>query len=135
MSHESTQQMIAPPSLQSGGNVSNQNQYRSGESKESYIQSVQQSRTVRATVGQVVQTRAQFVALLANYRLGLVTSAREFDTTGDFVRSSYIVHLDHNSQREPLDAFCDRYPDFIPHAHAVAQLLTHLKGQNNFKNT
>jgi len=130
MSQESTPQIIAPPS-QTGSNAGTQNQYRSGESKESYIQSVQQSRTVRAVVGQVVQTRAQFVALLANYRLGLVTSAREFDTTGDFVSSSYIVHLDHNSQREPLSAFCERYPDFLPHAQVVARTLTHLKGQSN----
>jgi hypothetical protein len=123
MPHESASQMIAPPSQASGPSVAGQNQYRSGESRESFIQSVQQSRVVRACVNAVVTNRAQLAALLVQYRLGLVTSAKEFESSRDFIASSYVVYLDHGQTREPLSAFCARYPDFLPHAQVVAQSL------------
>ena len=56
--------------------------------------------------------RSQLAAYLLQYGMKLLTSAVEYETSKDFIASSYILYEKHNNYLEPLSEFLVRYPDY-----------------------
>jgi hypothetical protein len=80
------------------------------EQEGSWAKSVARSRSTRQATKVIINTRADFKEYLAQYNLGLVTSAVEFQRNGDFIASSYIVYLTEDNKKEPLRSFLKRFP-------------------------
>jgi hypothetical protein len=113
---------FAPPSSNDtpGGNI---NTYRSGESRESFQQSTNKARQVRAAVQQVLTSRDELAKYLAQYGMKLLTSAVEYERSKDFVVSSYILYEQYDNYLEPLVQFLQRYPDYQA---SVDYIVSHL---------
>lgn len=120
MSQEQMPVYTPPTGDASPGNL---NQYRSSESKESFQQSAQRARQVRAMVGKIITSREELAKYLAQYGMKLLTSAVEYDRSKDFITSSYILYEAHNNYLEPLAEFLTRYPDYQP---SVDYIVSHL---------
>jgi hypothetical protein len=55
--------------------------------------------------------------------MDLYTSAVEFQHSGDFIMSSYIVYTNYNNYQEPLATFLQRYPQFQQAVIAIRDRL------------
>jgi len=92
----------------SAPNVSNYapNQEQMGR----WQQSVARSAKIKKATGSIIKTRADFKNYLLQNGMDLFTSAIEFQRSGDFVMSSYILYKNYNDYKEPLAVFLQRYP-------------------------
>jgi hypothetical protein len=80
------------------------------EKQSQWARSVGRSHQIKAATSAVIQTRGQLVDYLKQHGMDLLTSSIEFQQTGDFILSSYVVYPQHNNQKEPLGDFLQRYP-------------------------
>jgi hypothetical protein len=79
--------------------------------KENAVQSsVQRGKVLKKTTNAIISTRSDFVSYLRQSGLDLLTSAIEFQESGDFIKSSYVIYTQHKNQMEPLTLFITRYP-------------------------
>jgi hypothetical protein len=53
----------------------------------------------------------------------LLTSAVEFQQSGDFIHSSYVVYLNHGRFKESLGEFLSRYPQMSQQVEAINEQL------------
>jgi hypothetical protein len=109
-----------------GQNIPNQSNIGGGaENRENAISnSVARSHGIKTATTSIISTRSEFVDYLKKSGLDLLTSAVEFQKTGDFIQSSYIVYRQHNNQKEPLKLFIDRYPQL---QDSITQINNSLK--------
>jgi hypothetical protein len=153
------EQFFAPPvqpsmpqsSGENGQNLGapNQSNYaprqESRETKNEFARSVARSGKIKQATSAIIRTRSQFKQYLLQNGMDLYTSAVEFQQSGDFIMSSYIVYLQHNNLKEPLFQFLQRYPnlqqpvinirDQLSSAQQNMQVLTpKLSQQNPFAN-
>jgi hypothetical protein len=82
----------------------------SQEKQSQWAKSVGRSHQIKAAAKTVIQTRSQLAAYLQQSGLQLLTSSIEFQNTGDFILSSYVVYPQYGNQKEPLAQFISRYP-------------------------
>jgi hypothetical protein len=106
---------FTPPQMPQGmgnfGNLPNQaNAPRGFESEGSVGRSVARSGQIKQATQAVINTRSDFKNYLLSNGLDLYTSAVEFQNSGDFIASSYVIYLNHGGYQEPLSAFLQRYP-------------------------
>lgn len=113
--------VFAPPSGESSPTTPNQ--YRSGESRESFQQSASKARQVRAVLTKVITSREELAHYLGQHGLKLLTSAVEFEKTRDFIGSSYIMYAQANDYLEPVSTFIERYPDYRPSFESITTSL------------
>lgn len=94
------------------------------ESKESSFGiNPQRAKTVRQATTTVINTRAGFAKFLHSSGLRLLTSAVEFQRTGDFIQSSVVVYPQNNDYKEPLVNFLERYPDLQAKVNIINESL------------
>ena len=114
---------FTPPNI---GNLNNPS-FETGNEK--MRQGVYKSRQIRTSLGQVINSRANFSAILKQWNIELLTSAKELDETGDFVASSYVVYKNYNDFKEPLFSFLQRYPDFSDQVKYIENVNQNIKGR------
>lgn len=114
-----------PPSGDGSGNINQSQGFNLAPSSERdrVARSVARSAKIRTATSAVVQTRAQFVAYLKQGGLDLWTSAVEFQSTADFILSSYVIYTNHNNFKEPLTQFLQRYPNLQSVANSIKDQL------------
>jgi len=121
------QQSYAPPNGVSGlsqSQMPNQSQAPSSQEQEgSWQKSVRRSKQTRAITKQIINSRKDLENYLANKNIQLLTSATEFQQTGNFIMSSYVVFLDFDNYKESLFTFLQRYPQLQTAVEAIAQYL------------
>jgi hypothetical protein len=98
------------------------------ESQSQWTRSVARSAQIRGATSAVIKTRGQFKAYLQSNGMDLYTSAVEFQHTGDFIMSSYIVYTNFNNYKEPLASFLQRYPGMQQPVIAIRDSLITVKG-------
>ncbi len=117
---------------QGGGNFNaapNQaNLPSAAEQQGQWAKSVARSASIRQAAGAVIKTRAQFKAYLKQNGMDLVTSAVEFQASGDFIASSYIEYMNHGGFKEPLTLFLSRYPQLQQSAVEIRDRLRPVQG-------
>ncbi|MBC7406375.1 MAG: hypothetical protein H7230_02815 [Candidatus Parcubacteria bacterium] len=86
-------------------------------------QMVANSRTTRKATGKIITTRQEFKDYLVTQGLDLLTSAVEFQKTGDFVLASMVIYPKHNNFKEPLSEFLVRYPQLQSAAKLIRDAL------------
>jgi hypothetical protein len=89
------------------------------EFQKQWARSVARSAKIKNATTTITHTRSQFVQYLRQGGLDLWTSAVEFQQTGDFIISSYVIYPKHNDFKEPLAQFLRRYPNLQPAAIAI----------------
>ncbi|MBC7472003.1 MAG: hypothetical protein H7196_01930 [candidate division SR1 bacterium] len=104
---------------------------RTEQINNTFSNSVQRSKTIKKVTTNIISSRGDFVVYLRKSRLDLLTSAVIFQDTGDFILSSYVVYLDHNNAKEPLDSFLQRYPNLVEPIQKINDSLKPL--QSNLK--
>lgn len=87
------------------------------------VRSFARGKKIKTATTAVIQTRAQFVDYLRSNDMDLWTSAVEFQNSGDFIMSSYVVYPSHNNLKEPLGAFLQRYPHLAQPVMAIRDAL------------
>lgn len=96
-------------------NFPQQNNYaprqESRETKNEFARSLQRSAKIKKATSSIIKTRSEFKQYLLQNGMDLYTSAVEFQQNGDFIMSSYVVYTNHNSYKEPLKQFLERYPN------------------------
>jgi hypothetical protein len=92
------------------------------------LRTVAKSQKIRKATSTIIKSRAQFKAYLQQNGLDLFTSAIEFQTTGDFILSSYVRYPNYNNYLEPLTSFLPRYPNLIAPVTAIRDQLRGAKG-------
>ncbi|MEI6729083.1 MAG: hypothetical protein WCK98_05565 [bacterium] len=98
------------------------------ESQSQWTRSVARSARIRSATSTIIKTRGQFKAYLQSNGMDLYTSAVEFQHTGDFILSSYILYSNYNNYKEPLAAFLQRYPTMQQPVIAIRDSLISVKG-------
>ena len=106
------------PQIPSGGgqnsNFPQQNNYaprqENRETQNQFARSLQRSAKIKQATSSIIRTRSEFKQYLLQNGMDLYTSAIEFQQTGDFILSSYVVYLNHNNYKEQLMQFLQRYP-------------------------
>lgn len=112
------------------GSAPNQiNQPASTEQQGQWAKSVARSANIRQATGTVIKTRSQFKAYLKQNGMNLVTSAVEFQATGDFIASSYVEYINYDNMSEPLGQFLSRYPQLQQAAIEIRDRLRPVQGQ------
>lgn len=99
------------------------------EQQKQIARSVARGRKIRAATSTVIQTRGQLVSYLRQNGLDLLTSSLEFQQTGDFITSSYVVYPSHGNLKEPLVEFLRRYPSLQEPILAIRDSLRPLQDQ------
>jgi hypothetical protein len=95
-----------------------------GQEKQSqWTRSVARSASIRRSANTIIQTRAQFKKYLKENSMDLYTSAVEFQHTGDFILSSYVIYTSYNEYKEPLMVFLQRYPQLQDPVSAIRDSL------------
>jgi hypothetical protein len=96
----------------------------SGQEQQNNIaSSVQRGKALQKAIQTVISSREDLVQYLRSAGLDLVTSGVEFQDTGDFIQSSYVVYPSHNNQKEALRSFINRYPQLKDSIEAINQTL------------
>jgi hypothetical protein len=103
------------PSQTAGGNESGYtpNQIRQAPSFEQQSQVLKvaaRGKKIKAGATAIINTRQDLKSYLANNGIELYTSAIDFQETGDFILSSYVVFKAYNGYQETLANFLQRYP-------------------------
>lgn len=112
------------PSNNSESSPNLSNQSKAGAEKEgSFNQSVARSKTVKQAAGFIIHTRQQLVDFLAKQNIKLLTSALEYQQTGDFVTSSYVVFSKFKNHQETLVEFLARYPQIVASVNQINEQL------------
>jgi hypothetical protein len=127
MNPGSAPQPSAPRSSPSGNgfNMPNLSNTVGSVEKENAVQSsVQRGKALKKTTSAIISTRSEFVSYLRQNGLDLLTSAIEFQESGDFVKSSYVIYTQHKNQMEPLALFITRYPQL---QESISQINESLK--------
>ncbi len=91
------------------------------------------AKAMRPIGRKIKNTRQELVDYLAENNVGLVTSALEFQNTGDFILSSYVIYHEYRDLREPLSEFITKYPDIKSSAESIREILFPLQGQMRVK--
>jgi len=91
------------------------------EREGTWQKSVRRSKQTRATTKKVIHSRKDLEEFLAHQGIGLLTSAIEFQHSGNFVTASYVVYRNFDNMREPLMDFLQRYPQLKPVVEAIAR--------------
>lgn len=129
MSNSIEKSFFQPPSQSNiGNNLPQQSNYASGQELGPLKKSVYQSHTTRKATGVIIKTRGDLKKYLQSNGLDLVTSAIEFQKSGSFLSSSYIVYPNNMNQKEPLRSFVSRYSQF---QEAIAKIELELKPFQN----
>jgi len=107
----------APASGDSQGNYNsapNQNnsapRQEGREAQGQWAKSVGRSKVIKQATNFVIKTRSQFKVYLQGQGMDLYTSAVEFQESGDFIASSYVIYRNYQDYKEPLFSFLQRYP-------------------------
>jgi hypothetical protein len=129
-----TQPQFNPPTGNANPNMSsstpNVSSFAPGQETQSqWTRSVARSKTVKKATSTVITTRAEFRAYLQQSGLDLMTSAIEFQESGDFIQSSYVIYPAQNFYKEPLSAFVDRYPTVKLAAESIRDNLRTVQSQ------
>lgn len=111
-------QPFMPPQMpqmpnQAGGNPNMANIANMPSAQEqigAWQKSVARSAKIKSATGAIIKTRQDFKNFLLQNGMDLFTSAVEFQQTGDFILSSYILYKNFNDFKEPLASFLQRYP-------------------------
>lgn len=104
---------FTPPTAGDSANFDTPNLKNTVSGKEqisSLQKSVIRSGRIRRATASVKQARSEFEKFLLRNGLLLYTSALEFQQTGDFILSSYVIYPKHNYLQESLASFLQRYP-------------------------
>jgi hypothetical protein len=105
------------------------NQPGDQERQNNWARSISRSKRIKAAAKTIIATRQDLADYLAQGGLKLLTSSIEFQQTGDFIRSSYVIYTQHNDVSEPLANFLERY-DFLKEvAEKINQDLKPTQGQ------
>jgi hypothetical protein len=125
-----TPPMPQMPQMPSGGDSNSfnsapqQNNFGPSQEKQSqWTRSVARSAQIKNATNTVIKSRSQFKAYLQQNGMDLYTSAVEFQHSGDFIMSSYIVYTNYNNYQEPLATFLQRYPQFQQAVIAIRDRL------------
>jgi hypothetical protein len=106
---------FAPPQMPQQGGSPNMNNYAGGsrEAQGQWAKSVARSAKIKRATKSIIFSRSDFKLYLQKNGMDVFTSAVEFQKTGDFIQSSYIVYLNYNNYQEPLSQFLQRYPNLV----------------------
>ena len=140
-------EFYTPPNLEIPSNVgssinsadslnlapSSNNQPSGFEKQNNWARSVQRSKIFKQGASVVINTRLQLVNYLKQSNLDLLTSSIEFEETGDFILSSYVMYKDHNNFKESLTIFIDRYPALKPAVEVIRERLRPIQNQLKIK--
>ncbi len=129
-------QMIETPQQfnAADGNLNNQNlnnavpRQESREAQGAWVKSVARSAHIKKAASTIIRTRGDFKQYLQQNGMDLFTSAIDFQQTGDFITSSYVIYRNHNDYREPLINFLNRYPQL---QQPVIQIREQLRSQQS----
>jgi len=102
--------IVSQAQNQIGGNVENQTNSPSSTVKDKVS-------GIRSSAKGIINARLELKNLLLSNSLDLLTSSIEFQESGSFIKSSYVVYPQFNNQKEPLLEFLNRYPDLWPLAN------------------
>lgn len=123
-------QNFTPPTADSNNLNSPNLKNISGKEQLSSIQKMLvRSGKIRKATQSIKRARQQFTKFLKQQGLVLYTSAVEFQQTGDFILSSYVVYSNYNDYMEPLASFLQRYPFLQEQALAIRDSLTPIQNQ------
>ena len=86
-------------------------------------QMVSNARSIRKATTKIISTRQEFKEYLIAQGLDLLTSAIEFQRTGDFILSSWVIYPKHNNFKESLGEFIIRYPKLQQSAKLIRDAL------------
>ncbi len=95
----------------------------SQEREKRHRQMVSNSHSIRKASAKIITTRQEFKEYLMNQGLDLLTSAIEFQKTGDFILSSWVIYPKHQDFKEPLGEFLLRYPQLQQAAKLIREAL------------
>jgi len=76
-----------------------------------FAKSVARSAKIKKATTSIIKTRQDFKNYLLQNGMDLFTSAVEFQATGDFIKSSYVIYKNHQNYQESLVDFLTRYPN------------------------
>ncbi len=100
------------------------------EKKENAVaNSVARSKGIKSATTHIISSRSELVSYLQQSNLDLLTSAVEFQRSGNFLESSYIIYRNHNNQKESLAQFLKRYPQLTDTVSLITEQLR--SEQNN----
>jgi len=117
------------------GQMPNQSQAPSGVEQEGpWQKSIRRSKQTRAATKQVIHTRKDLEQYLANQGIKLLTSATEFQESGNFLTSSYVVFTGFENYRERLVDFLVRYPQLRPIVEAISVSIQPISRDLHIKN-
>jgi hypothetical protein len=129
-----------PQGAQNAPNTPNMPQGPESQEQKKWQSSITRSTKIRQAANTIIQTRSQFKDYLQEHGLDLETSAIEFQQTGDFIASSYIIYPAYGYYRESLKSFIQRYPqlqepviairDSLRPVQSNMQVLTHTSEDN-----
>jgi hypothetical protein len=103
----------------------------SQEQQGNWSRSVSRSHQIKQATTTVIQNRSQLVTYLKQNGLDLLTSSIEFQESGDFILSSYVIYPSHNNQKEPLSQFIQRYDFLKEPVEKIRNSLRPVQGQMN----
>lgn len=112
MSFEAPPQFFEPPAASTGDSSAPNMKNMGGNIDAKEAKVAKQARRIRKSTSTIIFTRKTLADYLAKFGMKLLTSAVDFQNTGDFILSSIVVHT--NGVREPLGSFIVRYPQFQP---------------------
>ena len=117
-------QQFTPPST-AGGNLNQSPNFNVAPSteRERIMKSVAKSGKIKRATRSVINIRSKLVEYLRQNGLDLWTSAVEFEKTGDFILSSYVIYPKHNNYLEKLSDFLQRYPNLQAVCIAIREKL------------
>lgn len=93
------------------------------EGKGELSRSVVRSYTIRKATNTIITTRDELAAYLLQYNIKLLTSSVEFQQSGDFLTSSYVLFEYQGNITESLEAFLKRYPSLVETVEKIRQTL------------
>jgi len=122
---------LAPPPGASGDPAAaNFNTSGPGQERTStWTKSAARSRQTRQATKIIINTRLQFKTYLQTSGLDLWTSAVDFQQSGDFILSSYVIYPNNGNFKEPLGAFLQRYPQLQAIAISIRDQLRPVQAQ------
>jgi hypothetical protein len=115
------------PGAEGGADLINQlkNMVSGQEKEKKWNDKIKKVQTARKASKIIIKTREELSQYLLKQRIKLVTSAVEFQKTGSFLQSSYVLYLDFGNASEKLNEFIKRYPTLV---ESVNQINKNLKG-------
>jgi hypothetical protein len=114
------------PTIKNTSPGNNHNQFNSGnlEKKESNLGvSSAKVSSVKAATTRIIQTRDELAKYLLEHGIKLLTSAKIFADTGDFIESSFVIYLKHGEYKESLQNFLQKNPGIIENTEIINNTL------------